>query len=99
MTVHMFRIVAHDPADVSESRVKRGVQAWLDNNTPWTADPLPHKVALVDDPFTDVPPHYRGDFRFEDTDDPVTLREEIAQTLNLSDFNGLTLSGQSLSLD
>jgi len=81
MAVHMFRVLAHDPPDVSESEVQRGVQTWVSNNTPWTANPVPHEVNLVDDPLSDAPLHYRGDFRFEDTDDADALRKEIAQTL------------------
>jgi len=42
---------------------------------------VPHEVNLVDDPLSDAPLHYRGDFRFEDTDDADALRKEIAQTL------------------
>jgi len=82
MTVHMFRIVAEKPSSISETQANQIVDQWLANNTPWTEDPVPHEITLVDDPITDAPAHFRGDVRFEFSDDKTTLVDNIETDLS-----------------
>jgi len=82
MTVHMFRAVAAQPDGITEAQANQIVEQWLMDNTPWTEDPVPHELSLVDDPLTDAPVHFRGDVRFEASDDKVSLLDQIETDLS-----------------
>jgi len=82
MTVHMFRVVAQKPSDITLTVANQLVDKWLANNTAWTEDPVPHELSLVDDPLTDAPVHFRGDLRFEASDDKRALLDRIETDLS-----------------
>lgn len=83
MTVHMFRVVCDKPDSIGETQANQIVNQWLADNTPWTDDPTPHEITLVENtPISDPPTHFRGDVRFEFTDDKPALFEQIETDLN-----------------
>jgi len=82
MVVHMFRVLAANPDGVTETQANQLVGQWLANNTPWTEDRVPHDLRLMNDPLTDAPTHFRGDMRFEKSDDKSSLLEQIKTDLS-----------------
>ena len=83
MTVHMFRVVCDKPDSIGETQANQIVNQWLADNTPWTDDPTPHETTLVENtPISDRPPHFRGDVRFEFTDDKPELLTQIETDLS-----------------
>jgi len=82
MVVHMFRVVAGKPDGITETQANQLVDQWLANNTPWTEDPVPHELRLVDDPLTDAPTHFRGDVRFESSNDKSSVLTQIETDLS-----------------
>lgn len=83
MTVHMFRVVAEKPSGVSETQANQLVDQWLANNTPWSDDPTPHEITLVqDDSLTNQPTHFTGDVRFEFSDAKADLLSQIETDLS-----------------
>jgi len=82
MAVHMFRVVAENPSGITLAEANQLVDRWLANNTPWTEDPAPHELRLMDGPLTDVPAHFRGDVRFELSDGKASLLDQIETDLS-----------------
>ena len=83
MTTHMFRVVAAKPDSIGETQANQIVDQWLADNTPWTDDQTPHEITLVENtPISDRPTHFRGDVRFEFSDDKPALFDQIETDLN-----------------
>jgi len=79
----MFRVVCAKPDSIGETHANQIVDQWLADNTPWTGDPTPHEMRLVDDTSMSYrPTHFRGDVRFEFSDDKPTLFDQIETDLN-----------------
>jgi len=78
----MFRVVAGKPDGITETQANQLVDQWLANNTPWTEDAVPHELTPVDDPLTNAPIHFRGDVRFEASDDKSSLLTQIETDLS-----------------
>ena len=79
----MFRVVCAKPDSIGETQANQIVDQWLADNTPWTDDPTPHEITLVDDTaISDRPTHFRGDVRFEFSDDKPALFDQIETDLN-----------------
>lgn len=81
MTVHMFRIMAEKPSDVSETEANKLINEWLNNHTQWANDPTAHEITLVENSLTDVPQYFTGDFRFERESDKQTILSQIETKL------------------
>lgn len=82
MTVHMIRIFSHWPDGYTESDINTAIQNWVDNHTEWTADLTAHTISGLntntDGSGTD---YFRGDFRFEWSDDKTALLDDCETTL------------------
>ena len=77
----MFRIVAEKPPSIGEVQANQLVEQWLNTHNPWTEDPIPHEIRLVDDPIMDTSRHFRGDLRFEIDDDMTAIRDQMKTDL------------------
>ena len=83
MTTHMFRVVCDKPDSIGETQANQIVDQWLNENTPWTDDPTPHEIRLVEkSDLTDQPTHFRGDVRFEFSDGKPELLTQIETDLS-----------------
>ena len=79
----MFRVVCDKPDSIGETQANQIVDQWLADNTPWTDDLTPHEITLVENtPISDRPTHFRGDVRFEFTDDKPELLTQIETDLS-----------------
>ena len=85
MTVHMYRIIAEKTEGIGEVQANQLVDQWLSEHTPWVDDLTPHEITLVDQPISELEPHFRGDLRFERDSDMSEIFAQIE-----TDLSGVT---------
>lgn len=80
MTVHMVRLKSQNPTNVSDQKIKTVVQGWVDRHENVLTTQQIDLWLVKQHPDNDVE-HYRGDWRFSWSEDPVTILDDLESDL------------------
>jgi len=82
MTVHMFRVYAHNPKAYTLTEINNAVDDWIADHNRWGEDTIDHSLSVGNTALDGSGAEYlRGDFRFNQTDPRADIEFTFEQKI------------------